>query len=220
MISRIRHLRYALTFLLGVSIIGVLGCSDKKTNEVLGDNSIHGVVRYNGQLVKSGFVLFYVPEKAINKKQGSVKPTFVARIQSDGSYKATKLPEGPLMVCLATDPDMESHELVKESGIGGMPVGKGPMGKGPMGKGPMGPPDAKDKDKETHIGENGKVKIDPKDLPKDAPSHKAGPHKQANLTDKEKATLKEIHQKYSTFGMSPLMVVVRKGDTAIDIDAP
>jgi hypothetical protein len=68
----------------------VLGCSSGNTNAPA---RVSGTVKYNGQLVKAGRLTFHTPEGA----------NYGAQLNTDGTYTATDLPVGDMVVTFETE---------------------------------------------------------------------------------------------------------------------
>jgi hypothetical protein len=215
---------------LGAVVLGCLlclqpSCEKKVDQKVEYGPRVSGKVTYKGEPVPYGMVLFYSHGKAVDPKSGQIAPAATARISADGSYEVSNAPVGPVMVCVATDPDVDLVMLTAPSGFGatgggppmaggGPPMAGGgpPMGGGPPigGSGPPmpggGPPMAGGPPMP-----GGLPKL-PKDVGK--PSDPAT----EKLTDAQKKTLKEIHEKYSKPGKSPLNHAFPAGEASVTYD--
>jgi hypothetical protein len=198
---------------------------------------VQGKVTYKGEPVPYGFILMYSLGKGLDQKTGALPPTAFGDIR-DGKYRVPNAPAGPVMVCVATDPDVEPFALIRPMVPGGVDPSAGPPGlpapKATPNKSKLvipkelpqpGPPP-------TGGAPGGVLKGPPADpdagLPGGDP--KAGPpggfpggHKgpprnpiAANLTDAQKDRLREIHAKYGILGKSHLSIVVKDGEQTHD----
>jgi hypothetical protein len=134
--------RAAALTLLGGLLISLPACSKHEEDpqeELVRGQTVRGKVRYNGKPVKYGVVLFYNHEKSLDRKTGQFWPSSFAEISSsDGTFEMDAA-LGPVMVCVATDPDVDIHSLMRPGGASpGQPGGPGAGGR-PGGR-PNGPP--------------------------------------------------------------------------------
>ena len=164
--------------------------------------TVRGTVTYNGEPVVYGYVMFYSPDKSVDPKSGRVAAVAVADI-NNGKYEMINAPTGPVMVCIAADPDIDPATLLKPA-IPGFPRADSP---GSPGAPPGGPPGA---------GGPGVPPAPPGAVPPGMPPMRKNPLTE-KLTDAQKATLREIHRKYGAFGMNPLAHDVREGEQTFDI---
>jgi hypothetical protein len=206
----------------------MLACSKENgPTGPLGSETVRGKVTYKGQVVPYGYVLFYsLGEKPEEKQPGELKPSGFGAIDKDGTYEVLNLPKGPAMVVVGTDPEVDLPTLMK-AGMGGMEVMELPTdpSQGPPPPPKFDPtkilPDPKSKIPNPPADPNlKKGPLDPKtfDGPPPDPSRPPvfNPVLQ-NLTDDQKKTLKEIHERYGVVGKSPLMYVIREGVQTFDI---
>jgi hypothetical protein len=82
-----------MVWLILLLTLGVTGCGRTGT--------VSGTVRYKGQLLPLGLIVFYNAE---NKQVAS------APIQPDGSYEATKVPAGPVTIAVTTPRPISSKQ--------------------------------------------------------------------------------------------------------------
>jgi hypothetical protein len=164
-----------------------------------GGSTISGKVSYNGQPVAYGFVLFYDMKEGLDEKTMTVSPAGMGKITA-GSYEATNVPAGTLMVCVACDPELPLHEILGPRSLGG-PID--PKGFGPPMPGVPGGPFGK------QGGDKGGQVFDPrKPPPKEGQGAPPLPRvllpEVEQLTVEQRQTLKNIHAKYGEVGRSPL----------------
>jgi hypothetical protein len=74
-------------------LVSLSACRDQR-------GTVTGTVKYKGEPVPSGQVLFY----------GAGDQSAIATINADGSYTATNVPLGPVKVALAMPPSTEGME--------------------------------------------------------------------------------------------------------------
>jgi hypothetical protein len=206
-------------------------CAKKPVEKEEFGQAVSGKVTYKGEPVVYGAVLFYRLGANMNPKTGQMVPAASAMIGSDGTYKIANAPIGPIMVCVATDPDANLHSLIRPATMGGGQMGGPPMGGGmpgppmggaqpgpPMGGGPPqggglpGPPMGGGLPGPPMAGGG------PPALPKDAGPKLPPTPGTDKLTEAQKKTLKEIHEKFGTLGKSQLHYVVREGEQTHNIE--
>lgn len=189
------------------------GCSKKEGPPVGGTNTVRGKVTYKGQPVTYGFVLLFNMEKSVVGEGKAAVASSIGPIDKDGRYEVHGVHTGPMMICVATDPDMPPERLMAARGLetGGAALGGedpllikgGPGSKGDGPGGPGGPPR-------------------PKDWPAGVPwppptADRMNPMLQ-DYSEAQKRVLREIHSKYGSFGKSPLLYPVREGEQDFDIE--
>jgi hypothetical protein len=146
---RYLQFRVALVVLMLGALATVPACFKKGTDqqEVTGQ-TVRGKVTYKGEPVPYGIVMFYDPKKGVDEKTGTLLPSGIGEIK-DGYYEAVNVPAGPMMVLIATNPDVDKLTLIRPSmpgaGLKGVPInspgGPGkPGGPGGPGGGPPGGP--------------------------------------------------------------------------------
>src|SRR5262249_47465946 len=101
------------------------GCSRKAETEVELGPPVRGKVTYRGEPVPYGVVLFYSLGQIQKSSAGSVRPAATAAIGPDGTYEMNRAPLGPVLVAVATDPEV-SRPLLMKPGMGGVGPGGGP----------------------------------------------------------------------------------------------
>lgn len=182
---------------------------------------VQGKVSYNGKPVPFGYVLFFHPTKSPDPKSGAMTPVAVGQIQ-DGRYQAD-VPTGPMIVCVATDPDVDPMKLLQPAlPVGGdargRPEGGKPGAEGDPGAAPPPPP-----------GGGAPPLPGGGGAPPPPPGGKGGPPpmpgKMFNpavekLSAADKAMLREIHSKYGAVGASRIACFIREGEQTFDIILP
>lgn len=189
--------------LLALLCLLLSGCSgdnptDGEPPEVWGQ-TVSGRVTYNGESLPYGVVLFYDPGKI---EDGKVIPLATAMIQN-GRYVANGLPTGPVVVCVACDPDVSPASLSSPTSVvGGAPPGGPPGGGGappppPGGLPPGAPPP-------------------PGGLPSDMPGATLpGIEK---LSDEQKTQLKALHKEYGNFSKAKFSFPIEEGQQTQNLD--
>jgi hypothetical protein len=218
--------------LTALALALVPACSKKSADtgpQAVWGQTVRGKVTYKNEPVPYGYVLFFVHGKSFDPKSGKAVPAASAEIRN-GRYEATNVPTGPVTVCVACDPDVNAAELLKPNSAGmGIPAGgQGgqplpPQGGMQGGGGPPKPPNAGGVQGGPPLPPHGGMQGGPPMPP--LPPH-GGPVPPMpppnpdlkNLTDAQKKTLKEIHEKFGSFGKSPLAYVVREGEQTHDIN--
>jgi hypothetical protein len=208
--------------LFTVILLALPACSGTKDprEELVYGQTVRGQVTYDGKPVPYGFVLFYSHDKSKDPKAGIYTPSAVGPIV-EGKYEITNAPLGHVVVCVATDPDVDLGMLTRpvapgEKGAPGGIAGKGGFQPGmpPGGKFGM-PPDGPPGIPQLPGGEQGIHKT-PK-LPPGVKLKVPGPPQTANLSDAQRKILKEIHETFGEYGKSPLAYTVKEGEQTYDI---
>jgi hypothetical protein len=175
--------------------------------------TVRGKVTYDGTSVPYGYVLFYHPAKSHDLKSGRVAAVAMSEIK-DGTYEISNAPTGPVIICVATDPDVDPTLLTMPAPIGPPKIEPWPMGKGKLPPG-VPPPPAFDP----------KIppKVDPESTPmppdQKLPANLKGGHPAtAHLSDEKRQMLREIHRRYGKFPMSPLSYGVVAGEQTFNIE--
>jgi len=190
---------------------------------------VNGKVTYKGEPVPYGVVLFYAHGKGVEPTTGQMAPAASANLSADGTYEVTNAPVGPVMVCVACDPDADVGSFTAPVGFhmgdGGGGMGGGPpmAGGGPpmAGGGPPmaggGPPMAGGGPPMAGGGPpmaGGGPPMaggGPPQLPKDLPRPPKPPNPAVDkLSDAQKKTLKEIHDRFGILGKSTLNHIIPK----------
>ncbi|MCI0458794.1 MAG: hypothetical protein L0Z62_17685 [Gemmataceae bacterium] len=186
--------RCAGFLMLVLGVLALPACSSEKPEQKLvWGQTVRGQVTHKGEPVPYGFVLFYHPEKGLDPATGKFVPVAFGEIH-EGKYVLENVPAGPMIVCVATDPDMDA-------GMATRPVDPGGVVEGPPGL-PGAPP----------------LAPDTPDDPAGPPPGKFDNPLTQNLTAAQKQTLKALHQKYGEFSRSPLAYVITEGEQTFDID--
>lgn len=215
-----------------VAVCFASGCAREASDEkeMVFGQKVRGKVTYNGAPVPYGYVLFFHPEQSAQKKSGEFAAAGFGEIRN-GVYEAD-VPTGPMMVCVATDPDVDQFTLLK-------PAMAGPGGRDLVlpGQTPDIPPDGGQPPAQPGAPPDGPplppgappgVGPGPPPLPPGAPPLPGAPpgagpginpltHK---LTAEQKTMLREIHRKYGSVGVSPIGYFVREGEQTFDINLP
>lgn len=175
--------------------------------EVKWGQKVTGTVTYGGKPVPFGFVQFYSLEMMASKA-GEAPAAATAIIQQGGKYEIPNAPEGPMMVCVVTDPDTDPAEFLKPNFAEKFDPAKGPPEKGmlPPDKGPPMP------------GKEKKMPgPDKKGLPKELSPPKMPNPLAEKLSEQEKQVLRSIHAKYGDSKAPKLNYLVRPGEQVFDI---
>jgi hypothetical protein len=191
--------------------------------------TVRGKVTYQGQPVPYGIVLCYAHGKALKRDTGQFTPSGSGLIGADGSYEIARVPSGPMMVCVATDPEVNLMSFAAPAQLGGShgagPPGKGGLpGGGPPGKGGRppqggGPPQAGGPAKAGGPPmAGGGPSIGPPPLPKDSKAPRPLAPGAQSLSEEQKRMLKEVHEKYSKVGKSKLTYFVKPRETSVTIN--
>lgn len=85
---------YRLSLLLPVGLLLVLGCGEKKGTVA----RLSGTVKYKGTPVTAGMITF-----AAKGEGGDPSGSYPVPITSDGTYSASQLPAGELVVAIETE---------------------------------------------------------------------------------------------------------------------
>jgi hypothetical protein len=116
-----------LFLIFSLFLLPVFGCT---TGNVHAPAKLSGKITYAGNSVTAGTLLFYTGDSGV----------YPAVINSDGTYSATDLPAGDLVVTIETEsanPNVKKQEYKGGAGGGGMyPGGKAPAGGAGDHKGP------------------------------------------------------------------------------------
>lgn len=180
---------------LTLSALALAGCSGSQPEEPLvWGQTVRGKVTHKGEPVPYGFVLFYHPERGLDPQTGKLVPVAFGEIQN-GKYEIANVPKGPVIVVVATDPDMDAGMAMRPVEPGGGVV-EGP--EAPAGA-PAAAPDA------------------PPD-PAGPPQGKIDNPLTQNLTAAQKQTLRALHQRYGEFSRSDLALVIEAAEQTYDID--
>jgi hypothetical protein len=228
-------LRLSCAAALFTGTLVIFGCSNSKPDgdegppppapgPTLVGQKLAGRVTYNGKPVPYGFVLFYSPQHrgGAEGKGGQIAPTGVGAINPDGRYEIADAVVGPVIVCVATDPDVPLMSLVGPTAFGAAPSGKGGGATGPKGPdakggpavgkgvppGAKGPPDAKGGPPDAKAGPGGKAGV-PMMKDQDGKTHNP---MTKDLSAEQLTMLKEIHEKYGYPRKSPIHYVVHGGE--------
>lgn len=194
----------AMTCLLAAGLlVPLLGCgkpAEDGAKEVQFGQKVHGKVTYKGEPVCYGAVIFYSLQNGFNPEHRTFTPLGSAIIGPDGAYDCKNVAIGQMLVVVATDPDQEPRRFIRPARMGmDRPEGQD----APL----LAPPDGTD--------DAPKVSKEPMRPPhlkkKNAPAA-------AKLTEEQKKTLKEIHQKYGALGMSDLQILIFEGEQTFDIE--
>jgi hypothetical protein len=195
-----RFIPRRLAGLLLVALFCLLPACAKKEPEkkVEFGPKVTGKVTYKGEPVPYGMVLFYTLDSGRTNKFGELAmlPAAMAPLNADGTYEIDAAPVGPIIVCVATDPDTPPQQFIAPSGFGpprpdgGSPVGDAPPLPGPPLAG--GAP----------VAEGGPPA--PKDLSKMPAPGKIPNPLTDKMSDSQKQRLREIHDKYGSPGKSTL----------------
>jgi hypothetical protein len=224
-----RHAHRPAVFGLLAGLAALLaGCSSDgpKPDPMKFGQTVRGKVTYNGQPVPYGAVLFYHHQNSLDAKTGTFAPSAVGYIDENGRYEMTNLAAGPVMVCVATDPDADLLALTQPTAPGELPgVIPGKPGNGPPSHPPTVLPERPADAPPTGLpgmppgGPPGGLPMPPMPpLPPGAPPMpKMGLPGTENLTAEQKKLLKEIHAKYGSLGKSPLHLAVEEGEQTLDI---
>jgi hypothetical protein len=209
MVTPIRRCpRWAVLCLAGM-VVGTSACTrtegPKLDPKKLTGIQMHGKVTYNGTPLPYGFLKFAHLVESRNPRTGDLQTTSIAMIQSDGSFTAMNLPEGPVLVTVIADPDagMPAPSSGKENrrgppgpvgppGPGGPRMPPGPPGR-PLPGLPGGPP----------------VPGPPPAGPGAGPAPPPRPNPLVkDLKPEQIEMLKEVHKQFSNEKSSGLMVMV------------
>src|SRR5947209_7701641 len=93
-----------LLFALTLCLLPACG-GRQKVEKVEHGPRVTGKVTYKGEPVPYGVVLFYRHGIGRDAKAGLMAPAASATLSGDGKYEVDNAPVGPVMVCVATDPD-------------------------------------------------------------------------------------------------------------------
>jgi hypothetical protein len=213
-----------------VFLLFLPACTKKESGsipDVKFGQTVRGKVTYKGKPVPYGFVLLYSPERSLDVKTGQMAPAAVSNIGKDGSYELKNAPSGPVVFCIASDPDVQPVDLVQPSRMGKGARPHEPPGGPPSGPGfPPGAPGSQ--------STGGPPGMPPDRPPGPPPVGPPGPgsggHRRPprfpgadvnpltkDLSKDDKKMLKEIHKKYAAFGRSPLTYVVELGEQTFDL---
>jgi hypothetical protein len=119
-------------------LAAVPACSRSKTETpeavTTGNEVVSGKVTYNGRPVGYGFVLFYTA-KSLDPATGMFSPMAVGPIDPEGKYEVHQVPEGPVEIGVATNPDVDFETLVRPVLPGHVETG-GPLSPGATERAP------------------------------------------------------------------------------------
>src|SRR5579883_324468 len=124
-----RSLRTGIAAAVFLALLTLPACKDRKPGppEVQGpqgegqvnmDARMSGKVTYKGEAVPYGYIVLYLPDRAIDPKDGTVRPIAVGFIQKDGTYKVERAPVGRVFISVVTDPNVTMHDLMSPSQMG------------------------------------------------------------------------------------------------------
>src|SRR5262245_25660721 len=100
--------------LTALALAGLLcalpACEKKPQEKIKWGPKVTGKVTYQGKPVTYGAVLMYSHGKGHNPLTGMMAVGATGRINEDGSYQIDAAPIGPVLICVATDPEVPIHE--------------------------------------------------------------------------------------------------------------
>src|SRR5262245_26763885 len=95
---------------------------EEKPEPIKATGTVRGKVTYKGKPVSYGVVLFYNHGRTFDPRAGTMSSASFALIKKDGSYEMTSAIEGPVLVCVAADPDVPLMSLTSPTQLdGGLP---------------------------------------------------------------------------------------------------
>jgi hypothetical protein len=105
-----RNPRFPVVLCLAGLAACAFGCSrppgPKLDTQKITNNRLHGTVSYNGTPLPYGYLKFAHVVDSRNPTTGLYQTTAMTAIGPDGSYTATNLPEGFVVISVFTDPDL------------------------------------------------------------------------------------------------------------------
>jgi hypothetical protein len=207
----------ALPVLLLLLVLPACGKKEEAPPEPLKFvHTVRGKVTYKGKPVPYGVVLFYNHGHAFNPKESTMMPASSAMLDENGRYEISNAAEGPVLVCVAADPDVSLVNFLAPAQMGA--GGEGPMPPGPpmAGGSPPGPPMAGGLPPAPPMA--GGAPPGPP-MAGGMPGQPPPPNVTADkLTVQQKKWLREIHTRFGTPDKSPLTHVVIAGKHNFDID--
>jgi hypothetical protein len=107
---RLPWLSASMLYITGL-VTALSGCSKPAGPELdtqkLTGNQLHGTVSYNGTPLPYGYLKFAHLVKSRHPRTGLYQTAAMAAIKPDGSYTATNVPEGFVLISVFTDPDLD-----------------------------------------------------------------------------------------------------------------
>lgn len=205
--------RFSVFAVVSAALCALPACKGKE-EPVAPVAKITGKVTCDGQDVPYGVVLFYNPQKSLDEKTGGMKPLAFGFVV-EGKYEVSSPVTGPMMVCVATSPDLSLEKLlqpyVPSPGTpGGGKEGGGQIQAGKKVDPGKGPPvaDAPGAPKKGGVGLPGSG----------GPGGPPGGNPVLQkLTAEQKKLLYDLHERYGHFGKSGLVHEIKEGDQSWDI---